>query len=259
MAATRHDRPGIAGRGRHQSGRVRLPSRLLSVAPSLSLTSETPGETRAAAVAIAAESSIELPRALHRASPRSISPTASPASPLPRPPSGRASRAVLTAYSPDPRPPWPAGQARRRRIPAAPCFLVFLRVRHRLNRPLFGLASHFPALLHGRSALPQVPWPPWAPVRVARPFWPISGHARWSYESAMLPWCSSTPPLPPLRTTVAGRASAGEAAAVVAGSRGRPSTGSLRPSFGPPIGAAGHVDAPGPLLRRWRSPRRPKS
>ena len=186
MAATRRDRPGIAGRGRHQSGRVRLPSRMLSVAPSLSLTSETSGETRAAAVAIAAESSI----ALHRASPHSISPTASPASPLPRPPSGRASRAVLTAYSPDPRPPWPAGQARRRRIPAAPCFLVFLCVRHRLNRPLFGLASHFPALLHGRSALPQVSWPP---VRAARPFWPISGHARWSYESAMLPWCSSTP------------------------------------------------------------------
>jgi len=29
--------------------------------------------------------------------------------------------------------------------------------------------------------------------------------------------------------------------------------------FGPPTGAAGHVDAPGPLLRRWRSPRRPES
>jgi len=39
------------------------------------------------------------------------------------------------------------------------------------------------------------------------------------------------PPLPPLRTTVAGRASAGEAAAAVVGSRGRPSTGSLRPSL----------------------------
>ena len=178
MAATRRDRPGIAGRDRHQSGRVRLPSRLLSVAPSLSLTSETPGETRAAAVAIAAESSIELPRALHRASPRSISPTASPASPLPRPPSGRASRAVLTAYSPDPRPPWPAGQAHRRRIPAAPCFLVFLRVRHRLNRPLFGLASHFPTLLHGCSTLPPVPWPPWTPVRVARRPQAGSGRAK---------------------------------------------------------------------------------
>jgi hypothetical protein len=133
------------------------------------------------------------------------------------------------------------------------------RVRHRLNRPLFGLASHCPALLRGRSALPQVPWPPWAPVHAARPFWPISGHARWSFESAMPPWCSSTPPLPPLRTTVAGRASAGEAAAAVAGSRGRPYTGSPRPSLGPPTGAAGLVDSPGPLFRRWRSPRRPES
>jgi len=46
VAATRRDRPGVAGRGRHQSSRVRLPSRSLSVALSLSRASEAPREAK---------------------------------------------------------------------------------------------------------------------------------------------------------------------------------------------------------------------
>jgi hypothetical protein len=91
---------------------------------------------------------------------------------------------------------WPSSP---RRVSTAPSFLVSIRVHHRLRRPLFGLSSPSPALLHRRGVLPPVPWPPRTRVRVARPTWPASGLTEWPHAGVQA--CGSSPATYPTPTT----------------------------------------------------------
>ena len=67
---------------------------------------------------------------------------------------------------------WPSSP---RRVSTAPSFLVFIRVNHQLRRPLLGLSSPSPALLHRRGRRGRVcTWPgqPGPPLAY------LSGHTR---------------------------------------------------------------------------------
>ena len=76
----------------------------------------------------------------------------------------------------------------------------------RLPPPPLSLAVALPVVRgrrHGRGV-------PELAAAVARPPWPNSGHVKQRRRFAVVPWCSSTHPLPPASTTAAGNTSTSE-------------------------------------------------